>query len=173
MDDSLCDHLHIYFLKTVAKKTIIHFSALGLLLFASVGAVCQSLSAVGQYKAQIDKANSLRDAGSSEEARKIYESLLPPLRSQTPSPELVDTLNNLSNIATMAGEYSRAVGFSRESAAACQKMRDKNCEALAHDDVGLALSNAGNYPEAAAELDLGLKLTAETGNAQTAVLVLN
>ena len=90
-----------------------------------------------------------------------------------PSPELVDTLNNLSNIATMSGEYSRAVQLSRESAAACQKMQDKNCEALAHDDAGLALSNAGNYPEAAAELDLGLKLTAETGNAQTAVLILN
>ena len=126
-----------------------------------------------QFKAQIEKANSLRDAGSSEEARKIYESVLPPLRSQAPSPELVDTLNNLSNIATMSGEYSRAVEFSRESAAACQKMHDKNCEALAHDDVGLALSNAGNYTDAAAELDLGLKLTAETGNAQTAVLILN
>jgi CHAT domain-containing protein/tetratricopeptide (TPR) repeat protein len=160
----------------VAKKTIIYFSALGLLLLIPLGgAVCQSSSATAdvQYKAQIDKAKSLRDAGSSEEARKIYESLLPPLRSQSPSPELVDTLNNLSDIATMAGEYSRAVELSRESASACQKMHDKNCEALAHDDVGLALSNAGNYPEAAAELDLGLKLTAETGNAQTAVLVLN
>ena len=104
---------------------------------------------------------------------KIYESVLPPLRSQPASPELVDTLNNLSDIATMAGEYSRAVQLSRESAAACQKMHDKNCEALAHDDAGLALSNAGNYPDAAAELDLGLKLTAETGNAQTAVLILN
>jgi len=158
----------------VARKTIIHFFALGLLLLVgSGGALCQSSPAAGQYKAQIDKANSLRDAGSSEEARKIYESLLPPLRSQSPSPELVDTLNNLSNIATMAGEYSRAVELSRESAAACQKMHDKNCEALAYDDVGLALSNAGNYPEAAAELDLALKLTAETGNTQTAVLVLN
>jgi CHAT domain-containing protein/TolA-binding protein len=160
----------------VAKKTIIYFSALGLLLLIPLGgAVCQSSSATAdvQYKAQIDKAKSLRDAGSSEEARKIYESLLPPLRSQSPSPELVDTLNNLSDIATMAGEYSRAVELSRESASACQKMHDKNCEALAHDDVGLALSNAGNYPEAAAELDLGLKLTAETGKAETAVLILN
>lgn len=158
----------------MAKKTIIHSFALGLLLAASSGAMCQSSSAAAeQYKAQIDKANSLRDAGSSEEARRIYESVLTPLRSQSPSPELVDTLNNLSNIATMAGEYSRAVELSRESAAACQKMHDKNCEALAYDDVGLALSNAGNYPEAAAELDLALKLTAETGNAQTAVLVLN
>ena len=154
------------------KKTIIHVFTLGLVLFASVGAACQPQTE-GQFKAQIEKANSLRDAGSSDEARKIYESVLPPLRSQAPSPELVDTLNNLSNIATMSGEYSRAVEFSRESAAACQKMHDKNCEALAHDDVGLALSNAGNYPDAAAELDLGLKLTAETGNAQTAVLILN
>lgn len=172
---TLCGNLHIYFLNTVAKKTIIYFFALGLLIVvASVGAVCQSTSAAaGQYKAQIDKANSLRDAGSSEEARKIYESLLTPLRSQSPSPELVDTLNNLSNIATMAGEYSRAVELSRESAFACQKMHDKNCEALAYDDVGLAFSNAGKYPEAAGELDLALKLTAETGNAQTAVLVLN
>jgi CHAT domain-containing protein/tetratricopeptide (TPR) repeat protein len=154
------------------KKTIILVSALALLLFASVSAICQP-SAAGQFKAQIDKARSLRDAGSSDEARKIYESVLPPLRSQAPSQELVDTLNNLSDIATMSGEYSRAVEFSRESAAACQKMHDKNCEALAHDDAGLALSSAGNYVEAAAELDLGLKLTAETGNAQTAVLILN
>ncbi len=154
------------------KKTIIHAFALGLVLFASVGAACQPQTE-GQFKAQIEKANSLRDAGSSDEARKIYESVLPPLRSQAPSPELVDTLNNLSNIATMSGEYSRAVEFSRESAAACQKMHDTNCEALAYDDVGLALSNAGNYTDAAAELDLGLKLTSETGNAQTAVLILN
>ncbi|HEV8490643.1 MAG TPA: tetratricopeptide repeat protein, partial [Candidatus Angelobacter sp.] len=121
----------------------------------------------------MEKAKALRAAGSSDEARKIYESVLPPLRMQAPSQELVDALNNLSDIATMSGEYTQAVALSRESAAACQKMQDKNCEAAAHDDAGLALSNAGDYAEAAAELDLGLKLTAETGNAQTAVLVLN
>jgi CHAT domain-containing protein/tetratricopeptide (TPR) repeat protein len=154
------------------KKTIILVSALTLILLASVSAICQP-STAAQFKAQIDKAKSLRDAGSSDEARKIYESVLPPLRSQAPSQELVDTLNNLSDIATMSGEYVHAVEFSRESAVACQKMHDKNCEALAHDDAGLALSNAGNYAAAAAELDLGLKLTAETGNAQTAVLILN
>ncbi|HZD09666.1 MAG TPA: tetratricopeptide repeat protein, partial [Candidatus Limnocylindrales bacterium] len=117
----------------MSKKTIILASVLAV-LFASVGAIGQA-STPGQFKAQIDKAKSLRDAGSSDEAKKIYESVLPPLRSQPPSPELVDTLNNLSDIATMSGEYSRAVEFSRESAAACQKMHDKNCEALAHDDA--------------------------------------
>ncbi|HVG89969.1 MAG TPA: tetratricopeptide repeat protein, partial [Alphaproteobacteria bacterium] len=154
----------------MAKKTIFYLSAL--LLFTSAGAVCQQ-SVSGPFKAQMEKAKALRDAGSSDEARKIYESVLPPLRTQAPSQELIDALNNLSDIATMSGEYTRAVALSRESAAACQKMQDKNCEAQAHDDAGLALSNAGDYAEAAAELDLGLKLTSETGNAQTAVLVLN
>jgi len=155
----------------VQQKIIILVSAVTLALFAPEAAISQASS--GQYKTQIEKARALRDAGSSDEARKIYESVLPPLRAQGPSQEMVDTLNNLSDIATMAGEYDRAVTLSRESAAACQKMHDKNCEAQAHSDAGLALSNAGNYTEAATELDLGLKLTAETGNAQTAVLILN
>jgi len=163
---------HILFASIVLIKNHILVYALTLALLTPLAALGQT-SASGQFKAQIDKAKSLRDAGSSDEARKIYESVLPALRAQAPSQELVDTLNNLSDIATMSGEYSGAVALSRESAAACQKMQDKNCEAQAHDDAGLALSNAGNYLEAAAELDLGLKLTAETGNAQTAVLILN
>ncbi|HEV8182248.1 MAG TPA: hypothetical protein VGQ61_07745, partial [Candidatus Angelobacter sp.] len=130
----------------MAKKTIFYLSAL--LLFTSAGARCQQ-SASGPFKAQTEKAKALRAAGSSDEARKIYESVLPTLRAQAPSQELIDALNNLSDIATMSGEYTRAVELSRESAAACQKMQDKNCEAQAHDDAGLALSNAGNYSEAA------------------------
>jgi len=128
------------------------------------------------FKAQLERARSLRqtrDAGSSEEAQKIYESLLPQLRRQAPSPELVETLNNLSDIATMAGEYARAVSMSRESAGACKQMRDKHCEALARDDAGMAYSNAGNYADAANELDLALKLNSETGDAQTSVSILN
>src|SRR6478672_7652669 len=89
----------------VAKKTIFYLSAL--LLFASAGLVCQQ-SASGPFKAQMEKAKALRDAGSSDEARKIYESVLPPLRTQAPSQELIVALNNLSDIATMSGEYTRA-----------------------------------------------------------------
>src|SRR5215469_6227365 len=113
-----------------------------------------------QLKVQLERAKTLREtraAGSSEEAQKIYESLLPQLRGQAASAELVETLNNLSDIATMAGEYDRAVRMSRESAGACQQMHDKHCEALARDDAGVAYSNAGNYAEAAAELDLALR----------------
>lgn len=157
---------------TVLKKSVHFVTLLTLGLLAPIEATCQPATSA-QFRTQIDKAKSLRDAGSSDEARKIYETVLPPLRAQSPSPELVDTLNNLSNIATMSGEYEHAVALSRESAAACQKLHDENCEALADDDAGLALSDAGNYPEAAVEFDLGLQLTAHTGNAQTAVLILN
>jgi CHAT domain-containing protein len=162
----------IYFFNTVPQKSIILIFALALVLFAPAIAVSQP-AANGQFKEQIEKAKALRDAGSADEARKIYESVLPPLRAQGPSQDLVDTLNNLSDIATMAGEYDHAVVFSRESITACQKMHDKNCEAQAHSDAGLALSNAGNYDEAAAELDLGLKLTEQTQNARTAVIIRN
>ena len=127
----------------------------------------------GQVKAQLDKAKSLRQAGSSDEARKVYEAVVPALRSQSPSAELVEALNNLSDIATMDGQYDRAVSLSRESAGVCEKMRDKDCEARARDDAGLALSNAGNYSDAGAELELALKLNRDGGPPQTAVLILN
>ena len=159
-------------MKAVPQKLIIYISALVLALFAPLRSIAQPVAS-GQFKAQIDKAQALRDAGNSEDARKIYESVLTPLRTQGPSQELVDTLNNLSDIATMAGEYDRAVVFSRESTGVCQKMHDKNCEAAARSDAGLALSNAGKYDEAAAELDIALKLNETTGNARTAVLILN
>jgi CHAT domain-containing protein/tetratricopeptide (TPR) repeat protein len=124
-------------------------------------------------RAQLEKARSLRQAGLADEARKIYEAVLPALRSRPPSAELVDALNNLSDIATMDGQYDRAVALSRESAGVCEKMRDKDCEARARDDAGLALSNAGNYSDAGAELELALKLNQDGGPAQTAVLILN
>jgi len=164
--------LQYTFPEPVAKRHVILLCAL-VSIFAGPPAAFPQSAGREPLKAQLEKARSLRDAGSSDEARKIYESVLPQLRAQAASAELVDTLNNLSDIATMAGEYERAVSMSRESAQACQQMHDKHCEAQARDDAGLALSNAGNYSDAAAELDLALKLNAETGDARTAVLILN
>lgn len=160
------------FFNTVPQKFTILIFVLTL-AFLMPGSVFSQPAADGQFKAQMEKAKTLRNAGASEEARKIYESVLPTLRTQGPSPELVDALNNLSDIATMAGQYDRAVLLSRESVTACQNMHDKNCEAQAHSDAGLALSNAGNYDEAVTELDFGLSLTRGTKNAETAVLILN
>jgi CHAT domain-containing protein/Flp pilus assembly protein TadD len=150
-------------------KNVVFFACVLLAMYGAAG----SAQSGEQFKAQLEKARTLRAGGSPAEARKIYESILPPLRSYSPSPELVEALNNLSDIATMDGQYDRAVALSRESAEICQKMNDKDCEARARDDVGLALSNAGNYAEAGAELELALKLNGEGGPAETAVLILN
>lgn len=154
-----------------------HIIFLCILAFISPGRLVFSQSATPeQLKTQLARAKALRqtlEAGSAEEAQKIYESLLPQLRGQAASPELVETLNNLSDMATMAGEYDRAVSLSRESAGACQQMHDKHCEALARDDAGMAYSNAGDYAEAVGELDLALKLNSDMSDAQTAVLILN
>jgi CHAT domain-containing protein len=156
----------------VPKRHIIYFCALALLCLGRESAFSQQTSRE-QVKTQLERAKALRQAGSSEEAQKIYEALLLQLRGQAASTELVETLNNLSDIATMAGEYDHAVSMSRQSADACQQMHDKHCEALARDDAGMAYSNAGNYEEAASELDLALKLNNETSDAQTAVSILN
>jgi len=154
---------------------IISFCALALIVLGRPVAFSQPATQE-QLKTQIQRAKTLRktpEAGSAEEAQKIYESVLPQLRGQAASPELVETLNNLSDMATMAGEYDRAVSLSRESASACQQMHDKHCEALARDDAGMAYSNAGDYAEAVGELGLALKLNSDTGDAETAVLILN
>jgi len=158
--------------RAVPKKYTIFLCAWPFLFLGTLPIFAQPGSR-DQVKAQLERANALRQAGSSEDAQKIYESLLPQLRGQAASTELVETLNNLSDIATMDGEYDRAVRMSRESAGACQQMRDKHCEALARDDAGMAYSNAGNYAEAAGELELALKLNSEGGDAQTAVMILN
>jgi CHAT domain-containing protein/Flp pilus assembly protein TadD len=154
----------------VPKKSIL--GSFILLLLVGTANFAQS-GASERFKIELEKAKVLRSAGSSDEARKIYESVLPALRSQAPNAELVEALNNLSDIATMDGQYDRAVALSRESAAACQKIHDKDCEARARDDAGLALSNAGNYAEAGQELELALRLNGEGGTPETAVLILN
>jgi CHAT domain-containing protein/tetratricopeptide (TPR) repeat protein len=149
-------------------------SSLCILLLLSASASLAQPVNDGAVRAQLDKARALRQMGSADEARKIYDSVLPSLRAQSPSAELIETLNNLSDIATMDGQYERAVSLSRESAGVCEKLHDKDCEARARDDAGLALSNAGNYVEANSELELALKLNQESGGpAETAVLILN
>lgn len=127
----------------------------------------------GDAQAQMAKAKALRDSGASEEARKIYQAILPALRARGPSLELASALNNLSDISNSAGDYDQAVALAQESTQVCQNLRNANCEAEARNDAGYAYLNAGKYPQAAEQLDLALKLASQTGDAQTIVLVLN
>ena len=136
------------------------------------GAPPLSAQAGSGVKARLDQATALKLRGDNEGAKNIYESLLPEVRG-TPSRELSEVLRNLSDIANSAGQYDKAVAFSRESADVCRALGDKECEARSRSDAGLALSNAGNYAAGIAEYQEALKLSNEIGDPETAVLVLN
>jgi CHAT domain-containing protein len=124
-------------------------------------------------QARLQKARSLADAGRSEEARKILEPLAVELRPLGPSQVLWDTLTSLTDLANLAGEYDKAAAIAREYLQVCLKLQNRICEARAHNDIGLAESNAGNYTEGASELEAALKLTPEANEPATTVMVLN
>jgi CHAT domain-containing protein/TolA-binding protein len=121
---------------------------------------------------QLARATALRKAGQLSEAHKIYESLLPGLRAQ-PGKELGEALIGLSQIANAQGKYDAAVALARESVGIYHQLGDKDGEARARNDAGFALMNAGDYREAARELDLALQLNRQDGTAETAMFILN
>lgn len=123
--------------------------------------------------AEIARANKLREQGNSAEARKIYEAVLPRLREQGPSDDLAKVLLNLSDIANAAGEYDRAAALAHEGGDIYERMHDVAGRAGAFNDAGFALLNAGEYPQAAHDLELALDLNRSTHDLQTATLILN
>ncbi len=130
--------------------------------------------------AKVDRAEALLEQGDLQQARAIYESLLPRLRADTPSVELADTLDGLGQIANAEGRYDDAVSLAHESAAIFHHLgkiygeaKAYNGEAKAYNDSGFAYMNAGKYPEAAHDLELALGLGNQSGVAATQVSSLN
>ena len=124
-------------------------------------------------KVQIANATALREKGVFREARSIYESILPALRAQGSSSDLGEALIGLGQIANAEGRYETAVALAHESAGVFHELGDKNGEARARNDAGFAYMNAGNYPEAARDLDVALGLGSQSGVAKTPVFILN
>src|SRR5262249_55417796 len=124
-------------------------------------------------KAQLARGNALRQKGSFTEARSIYEAILPRLKAQEASAELGETLIGLSKIANTEGHYDLAVARAHEAAEVYRGLGDKDGEVRAGNDAGLAYMNSGKYPEAAHELDMAFNLNSQTGNAETAITILN
>jgi CHAT domain-containing protein/tetratricopeptide (TPR) repeat protein len=116
----------------------------------------------------LTRANELRAAGRTQEARQIYDTLLARLRPQGPSPELGTVLLGLSDLAMAAGDYDQVIALSRDALAVYEKCSNdlglaQEGLALAHGNIGMAHMNAGRYPEAAAEEETALRLfTANT-----------
>ena len=123
--------------------------------------------------AEVSRANALRAKGAAQEAQKVYEFILPRLRAQGASSDLATALTNLSDIATSAGEYDKAVALAHEGADVYRRLGDRNGEAEALNDAGFASLNAGNYSAATGDLEHALELNSSTGNSRTRVLILN
>jgi len=155
----------------VLKSSIAVALCLATLFCCGVAAFSQSHSSA-EIQSQLDKAASVRSAGNDTEAAKIYESLLPQLRAQGPSQQLTNALSNLADIDA-TGQYDRAVDLAHEELEVCRKLGDLQCEAQAHNSAGLAMLNAGNYDNSAAELNLALQLSKQTRDDFTSVVTLN
>ncbi len=125
------------------------------------------------FKAQLARAAALRQKGSFAEARVIYEAVLPKLKAHRASRELGETLIGLSKIANSEGHYDLAVARAHEAAQVYQGLADKDGEARASNDAGLAYMNSGAYTEATRELDMALNLNSQIGNAETTITILN
>jgi CHAT domain-containing protein len=143
------------------------------LVCAILCAGCISAPSQENIAAQLARARTLRQKGSFAEARGIYEAILPKLKAQKASGELGDTLIGLSKIANLEGHYDLAVARAHEAAEVFRGLGDKDGEVRAGNDAGLAYMNSGKYPEAAHELDMALNLNSQTGNAETAITILN
>lgn len=122
-----------------------------------------------EAQAQVARADALRQEGKFQEARKVYESLLPGLRSKQ-SKELGDALIGLSEIAIAQGRYDAAVALAHESASAYQALGNTDWAARALNNAGRATMFAGNYADAARELNSALRLPSDT---RTSILILN
>jgi tetratricopeptide (TPR) repeat protein len=120
-----------------------------------------------------ERAKALADEGKSDEARRILEPLAAELRPRGASVLLWNTLTSLTDLANLAGEYDKAAAIAREYLQVCLKLHNRICEARAHNDIGLARSNAGNYADGALELEAALKLAPEANEPATTVMILN
>src|SRR5215469_9923322 len=111
---------------------------------------------VGDTQARLEKAITLEDKGDDRAARKAYESLLPNLRTEKNQNGLARALNGLSLIASRQGDYERAIAWARESADVYRKLADRNGEAMAVNNLGVAELNHGNYSDSRAHFEQAL-----------------
>lgn len=121
----------------------------------------------------MDKAFALKIQGNNDAALQIYEQLATQLRVKGPSQQLAEVLSNMADITDAAGQYDRAIALAHESMEVCRKLSDRACEAKSRNDAGFANLNAGNYEDAARELEAALILSTQAGDAQTSVTVLS
>jgi len=152
---------------------------LRLVLSMALAALCLALASplpVGdrtELERRLREARTLSEKGSNDEARKIYDSLLPTLRRQGDSADLAAALNALSSIANTQGDYAYAIQTGHESAEVCQRLGNQRGEVRALNHVGLAHSYRGTNADATKNFEQALNLSRQIGDPEDEVEVRN
>ena len=112
---------------------------------------------------ELQRALKLQGAGRLQEARQIYDRIIPQLRTSGDRKDLALALNALSVASISLGEYSKAAEAGQESAALRHALGNSAGEAASTNSIGLANMYLGNYSaalryfQAALDLDLAGK----------------
>src|SRR5258708_1250139 len=139
----------------------------GLLAFAAPPTSSQAKT--DEVPQRLEEARALQAKGSSREARNIYESLVPVLRTEQRNPELAAVLTALGEIAPAQGEYDVAIARASEAAAIYHNLGDQRGEARALNNWGAAELYRGDYPAALARLQQALALSVSAGDREVEV----
>jgi CHAT domain-containing protein/Tfp pilus assembly protein PilF len=122
---------------------------------------------------RISQGDTLKEKGSLQDARKIYESVLQTLGASQPSPQMGYVLNALSDVASSEGKYDEAIQSAQRAASVYHRLGDKAGEASALNYRGIAEVQRGLYPAAQARLSQALELSRSAGDLRGQVSILN
>jgi len=129
------------------------------------GGTISAPSALSDELAQrLEQARALQAKGSSREARKLYEALLPALAAEKRRGELAVALTALTEIASAQGDYDFAVAKARESAELYRSLGDAVGRARALNNWGANELYRGDYPAALNRFQQALALYRSAAN---------
>ena len=135
--------------------------------------VVTTVQAASVLEQQLAHARALQDKGVLQDALRVYESVLPVLRSSPRSDQLGLALSGISQIALAQGDYSRAIQTAQEAAVAYHSLGNASGEARALNDKSIAEIDQGDYRAAQADLANALLLSRTGGDRETEVKTLN
>jgi tetratricopeptide (TPR) repeat protein len=155
----------MHFTRYLAAVVALQFVAL---------ALCFAQTTIGNpLDEKVRQADALKEKGSVQKARKLYESALQTLGAGEASPQMGYVLNALSDVASSEGKYDEAIQFAQRAADVYHRLGDKEQEAHALNFRGIAEGKRGLYPTNQATLSQALELSTSAGDLRGQVSILN
>jgi len=136
-------------------------------------ALAGRLFAASAIHDKLDQAWALVQNGSLKQARALFVSLLPELRTGRQDRDLADALKGLSEIDLAEGQYPGAAEKATEAAQILGRLQQAVAEASAWTNVGLARYYTGNYSAAMDCYEKALALDRAAGNKKDQIILLN